>query len=659
MHDNGGLDIDLGGDGLTANDGRDADAGPNGRQNFATLTRVEATSDVHVVGTFAGAPSTSFQIDLYTGDRWLGTVPIATDGAGQAAFDVQLPVFVSAGATLRATATNAAGGTSELSPAVKTAPHYVIDSVRETLISSPRQRVLMYHGLPLRLVGYGDYGILAEPGFDYHALFDQLAANHVNLARVWLSYHCAKGLSPFARDTANPSLYDLTRFDDAYFERLRDLVSYARTKGIMVQLTLFNASELISSNPNAWNYSPYNDTQNVQNYLKSPADFAISHQGPIWQNSHLPLIRKTAATLGNFDNVIYEVMNEPTEHATDVGHHDFHDAVVDALSDALADMDGSKLISVNVTATELARALAPATLHSLARWALSDPRIGLLSVHATDLDLKTLAKTIAELRNSPLPMVVSNDGDLSQMTYAQAVARGDTRQSHLQGAGRAARLDAYLRAVFMNEGGRGHMHFEFLDKGLNGASWLSTSIDYQPALANVDGSILTALSSAAVGAPGGATPVPPDVAGNDPDDTLKEADAAHSLGRLVAGKSLITQVGRIAVPGDVDVFSFRVKAGDVVGFTVDTAGGSGARLDVLLRLFGPNGKLLSANDAAPAAKGGGLNAHLQYRFTRSGTYYVGVSAAANGAYDVLTGAGDRTTGAHAAGSYLLSIRHEG
>jgi len=33
-----------------------------------------------------------------------------------------------------------------------------------------------------------------------------------------------------------------------------------------------------------------------------------------------------------------------------------------------------------------------------------------------------------------------------------------------------------------------------------------------------------------------------------------------------------------------------------------------------------------------------------------------ISAASNRRYDVLTGGGDRTTGAHAAGVYVLSIR---
>ena len=55
MFANGGLGIDLGGDGVTANDPGDADTGPSGLQNFPELSLAFAGANTEVTGTFEGA----------------------------------------------------------------------------------------------------------------------------------------------------------------------------------------------------------------------------------------------------------------------------------------------------------------------------------------------------------------------------------------------------------------------------------------------------------------------------------------------------------------------------------------------------------------------------------------------------------------------------
>jgi hypothetical protein len=126
---NGGLAIDLGGDGHTANDTGDADAGPNNLQNAPVITSVAAgPGGTTVSGSVSTTPNTGLLISLYTnmtpdpeGRRYLGSVDGVSNAAGNFTFDRVLPSIVRVDyVTVTATAfmDDAAVGTSEFSPAV-------------------------------------------------------------------------------------------------------------------------------------------------------------------------------------------------------------------------------------------------------------------------------------------------------------------------------------------------------------------------------------------------------------------------------------------------------------------------------------------------------------------------------------------------------------
>jgi CSLREA domain-containing protein len=123
---NGGLGIDLGGDGVTLNDAGDADTGPNKLQNFPSITLAQPGASTHVAGTVRSTANTPLTIDFYAsasadpsgygeGQRYLGSVAVTTDGSGNAAFDVTLAAASTAAEFVTATATDAAGSTSEFS----------------------------------------------------------------------------------------------------------------------------------------------------------------------------------------------------------------------------------------------------------------------------------------------------------------------------------------------------------------------------------------------------------------------------------------------------------------------------------------------------------------------------------------------------------------
>jgi parallel beta-helix repeat protein len=139
IHSNGGLGINL----LpppfppteplatpTPNDSCDADNGGNLLQNFPEITRAESNgASTLLEGFLHAAPGQTYTVELFAsaaadpsghgeGETFLAAVTVTTDGSCHGDFSVTLPAPVPAGAAITATATDAAGNTSELSPAL-------------------------------------------------------------------------------------------------------------------------------------------------------------------------------------------------------------------------------------------------------------------------------------------------------------------------------------------------------------------------------------------------------------------------------------------------------------------------------------------------------------------------------------------------------------
>ncbi len=126
IHGNDGLGIELGGDGVTANDAGDGDTGPNGLQNYPVLaTAVSTGGNTTITGLFNSTALTTFNIDFYSspagdptgngeGAVYLGSDTVTTDGSGNATINTTLVgVSVTAGHAITATGTAPDGSTSE------------------------------------------------------------------------------------------------------------------------------------------------------------------------------------------------------------------------------------------------------------------------------------------------------------------------------------------------------------------------------------------------------------------------------------------------------------------------------------------------------------------------------------------------------------------
>ncbi len=145
---NGGLPIDLGGDGPTPNHVGGSVTGPNNLTNAPVLTGQVLGATTEVTGILVGDASTAYTLSFYVNpsgqggaQRYLGSSTTTTDASGNASFDVTLAAATATDETVVATATaptpvapaSPRGGTSEVSRPQAVAPTtFVATSVTPT-----------------------------------------------------------------------------------------------------------------------------------------------------------------------------------------------------------------------------------------------------------------------------------------------------------------------------------------------------------------------------------------------------------------------------------------------------------------------------------------------------------------------------------------------
>jgi hypothetical protein len=174
-----------------------------------------------------------------------------------------------------------------------------------------------------------DRGTLHPPQvpFDYPAYMKWMVAQNFNFMRLWTAELTDSADTddvdentvalPWKWLRTGPGQandgglkFDLSKFDQSYFDRMRARIITAGQNGIYVSVMLFNGYELqFETNP--VDGDPYGDSNNVNNVScpgNCPTD-SSQMSDEVW-NIEKAYIQKVVDTVNDLDNVLYEVSNE-------------------------------------------------------------------------------------------------------------------------------------------------------------------------------------------------------------------------------------------------------------------------------------------------------------------------------------------------------------
>lgn len=272
-------------------------------------------------------------------------------------------------------------------------------SSRPIALHPANPNIFLFRGRPTVLVASGEhYGALVNLDFDYVRYLDALKRFGFNVTRVFtgsyvehrdsqalghentLAPRPERFLAPWARagGEAGDGRFDLTRWNEDYFARLRSLVREAGRRGIVVELTLFS----VYYDERTWRTSPLHVSNNVNGVGARTYQRVYEVAG----NARLlavqeALVRRLVRELRAYDNVIFEVLNEPWAGPCDYvdprcGLRRWQDRIISLVWETERD-DRRHLISEDVghgvTAFHGARNL---------KHARPNPRVSVLQYHA-------------------------------------------------------------------------------------------------------------------------------------------------------------------------------------------------------------------------------------------------------------------------------------
>jgi len=189
-----------------------------------------------------------------------------------------------------------------------------------------------------------DRHVGCSPAFDYRGYLDALDRYHHNFFRLW-AWEQATWVNwarpetriefsplPYRRTGPGRALdggpkFDLTRLNQAYFDRLRSRATQAAERGIYLAVMLFEGFSIEmkgrpKTNANPWDGHPFHRANNVNGIDGDPDQ---TGEGLAIHTLRMPqvtaleqvYVRKVIDTVNDLDNVLYEISNESHKDSTD------------------------------------------------------------------------------------------------------------------------------------------------------------------------------------------------------------------------------------------------------------------------------------------------------------------------------------------------------
>jgi hypothetical protein len=122
--------------------------------------------------------------------------------------------------------------------------------------------------------------------------------------------------------------FDVTEYNQAFFDRVRQRIIEAGNDGIYVSIMLFDgwSVEKKGGGVNPWTYHPFNKDNNINGINGDPNNDQSGAETQILQISAITTIqeayvRKVIDTVNDLDNVLYEISNESDADSVEWQYH--------------------------------------------------------------------------------------------------------------------------------------------------------------------------------------------------------------------------------------------------------------------------------------------------------------------------------------------------
>lgn len=225
----------------------------------------------------------------------------------------------------------------------------------------------LFRGKPVILIGSTEhYGAVINLDFDYIKYLDELTVSGMNITRTFSGIYVepegafgiekntlapaySRFISPWARSFEEGYInggtkFDLTKWDEIYFARLKDFIKQAGKRNIIVELDLFsNFYDTVQ-----WKLSPLyfrNNINGIGNIRDQKEILSLRH--PEILDVQEKMVRKITSELKDLDNLYYEVCNEPYFGDT-LALREWEKHMTGVVADSEKDFTHKHLISNNV-----------------------------------------------------------------------------------------------------------------------------------------------------------------------------------------------------------------------------------------------------------------------------------------------------------------------
>jgi hypothetical protein len=244
------------------------------------------------------------------------------------------------------------------------APSLHAESFKPIALHPDNPHYFLFRGKPTILIGSTEhYGAVLNEDFDFVRYLDEVKASGLNLTRTFSgTYREVPGSFGIIENTLGPDAkhyvcpwartstlgaddggnkFDLKQWNKDYFTRLKDFVGQAGKRGIVVELTLF----CTIYDDKLWAVNPMNPANNVNDIGKVTRLQVYSLQDKELTALQDSYVRKMVAELKEYDNLYFEVCNEPYFGGVS---KEWTDHVVQTFVEAESSLPGKHLIAENV-----------------------------------------------------------------------------------------------------------------------------------------------------------------------------------------------------------------------------------------------------------------------------------------------------------------------